>query len=622
MNANRCSLLFVIVCIIALLCIDLGCERKKPTENETDIPEKPTLVVPDTSGTSNYVIWWTKSAKATSYMLQEDVDPGFSAPRNAYFGADTTTRMTSKSFGKIYWYRVRANNNSGSSDWSETQSIVVEQKPTPRIAISPTTLDFGEVYADSFRDLQIRISNNGSAVLVVQSISSTNSKFSIIDSSTFSVLINSSRAIKIRFSPVGVLDIDSGFIDIKSNFIDDYTPRISLKGRGIADSPRISCNLTDLNFGDVAPGYSKDSFITIKNLGNLPLNVTNISSNNSVFTMMGSTNFIIPISDSHQVTIKFSPMEFGLENGTLSILSNDFERSPFSISMSGIGTTVIDWTTKASMPTATAYFGVGVVNGRIYAVGGAGGDGIVSNLLEYDPITNSWSNKTPMLTPRQGLAVCAVDNKIYAIGGWSNYMWLSTVEVYDPITDTWATKTPMPTARGNLSVGVVNGKIYAIGGENNARLTTVEEYDPVADTWKSMASMPTARTELAAGVSDNVIYAIGGHNANFGGNLGIVEAYDPTSDTWTPKASMPTKRRELAVCTVNGRIYAIGGYDDTVLFAVEEYDPTYNIWSDKTRLPTARRGLGIGVVAKKIYCIGGGPDTGLLPTNEEGILRP
>ncbi len=78
----------------------------------------------------------------------------------------------------------------------------------------------------------------------------------------------------------------------------------------------------------------------------------------------------------------------------------------------------------------------------------------------------TWATRTDMPTRRWDLSTCVVDGKIYAIGGASGYASevLRTVEEYDPATDTWTTKSEMPNARQGLSTSVVNGKIYAIGG--------------------------------------------------------------------------------------------------------------------------------------------------------------
>ena len=89
-----------------------------------------------------------------------------------------------------------------------------------------------------------------------------------------------------------------------------------------------------------------------------------------------------------------------------------------------------------------------------------------------------------MTTARGGLTAGVINDRIYAVGG-SDGVQLDTVEEYDPSTNTWVPKTPMPTKRVGLASGVVNGKLYAIGGWNNISstyserfLSVVEEYTP------------------------------------------------------------------------------------------------------------------------------------------------
>ena len=95
---------------------------------------------------------------------------------------------------------------------------------------------------------------------------------------------------------------------------------------------------------------------------------------------------------------------------------------------------------------------------------------------------NGWTMKADMPTARFGLTTSVVDGKIYAIGGaTAPEISVSSVEEYDPATDTWTMKTDMLTSRKALASSAVNGKLYAIGG-NSVRafetcISTVEEYN-------------------------------------------------------------------------------------------------------------------------------------------------
>jgi N-acetylneuraminic acid mutarotase len=187
------------------------------------------------------------------------------------------------------------------------------------------------------------------------------------------------------------------------------------------------------------------------------------------------------------------------------------------------------------MPTPREYLAVGVVNGVLYAVGGytmPGGAQTASDAVEaYDPVTNSWTAKASMPTARGFLAVAVVNGILYAIGGASG----GIVEAYDPTTNTWTTKAPMPTTRSGLGLGVINGLVYAVGGVPNPGaslpiMDTLEIYNPSANSWSRGPHMPTPRSEDGVGVINNRLYVLGGYAPMGPGGYGFVatnEAYRP-----------------------------------------------------------------------------------------------
>jgi N-acetylneuraminic acid mutarotase len=202
-----------------------------------------------------------------------------------------------------------------------------------------------------------------------------------------------------------------------------------------------------------------------------------------------------------------------------------------------------NWTNKASMPTPRALHVVAVVNGILYVAGGDtirnfGSsnviDEVLSTLEAYDPRSDTWSVRAPMPTARLAMAAGVVDGKLYVVGGFTNKggeRTLSTVEAYDPTTDAWTTKAPMPTPRMSLAVGVVNGILYAVGGNGPSTnlsdtLNTVEGYDPKTDSWTTMPPMPTPRSQLGAVAVDDVLYALGGLS-HASEPLNVNEAFSP-----------------------------------------------------------------------------------------------
>ena len=148
------------------------------------------------------------------------------------------------------------------------------------------------------------------------------------------------------------------------------------------------------------------------------------------------------------------------------------------------------WIQKASLPSGRKYSGSSVANGKLYIIGGSANGSTssawyTSTVFEYNPVTNTWNTKKPMPTPRKRLSAATFNGKIYAFGGFGNNGISNKVEVYDPATDSWATKTPMLLPRRDIAVSLFNfdNRIYLIGGNggSNLGLIDVESYDPLLD---------------------------------------------------------------------------------------------------------------------------------------------
>jgi N-acetylneuraminic acid mutarotase len=266
------------------------------------------------------------------------------------------------------------------------------------------------------------------------------------------------------------------------------------------------------------------------------------------------------------------------------------------------------------MPTGRWDLSTCVLDGKIYAIGGASGYASkpLRTVEEYDPATDTWTTKSEMPTARQGLSTSVVNGKIYAIGGvdasggsYPSAKTLSTVEEYDPATDTWTTKSEIPTARGFHSANVVDGRIYVFGGARScpwcSAIRTLEVYDPATNTWTQKSDIPRSIITASTNMVDGKIYAIGGE-----GTGRRVDEYDPVTDTWTRKADMQLSRTDLSGSVVDGKIYVIGGdVGNAIVAIVEVYDPTTDTWTTAPEMPTARVALRTSAVNGKIYAIGG-----------------
>lgn len=261
------------------------------------------------------------------------------------------------------------------------------------------------------------------------------------------------------------------------------------------------------------------------------------------------------------------------------------------------------------MPKPQSGLRAAVVNGKIYAIGGAVN-------YEYDPATDTWAIKKSMPTQRHEFGIAVYENKIYCIGG--SYKGIN--EVYDPETDTWETKSSMPTNRSQLEANVVNGKIYLIGGRTGGQKTTValnEVYDIETDTWSTKEPIPYPVVQYASAVVDAKIYVIGGQNEYHAPgtpiNVDLNQIYDPETDSWSFGAYLTTVVWNAGAGATTGinapkRIYVIGGIPGgggEAIKITQTYDPENDRWEFCASMPTARAWLAVAVVDDIVYAIGG-----------------
>ena len=271
------------------------------------------------------------------------------------------------------------------------------------------------------------------------------------------------------------------------------------------------------------------------------------------------------------------------------------------------------WQRLGDMPTARAGAEIAVVDGKIYVMGGyAGKDNRGENfkflkVVEmYDPQTDTWVRRQDLSILRMQFGIGVVAGKIYAIGGYL-HPWdrkpgapgrLDLAEVYDPVSDTWAKRAKMPTRRDGMRTAVIDDTLYAIGGAGwppvgagGPYLGTIEAYEPRINRWTKRPDMPNLRAGFSTIVIANKIYLIGGFDVRAGGvgrgqRLASIEVYDPIIEKWWLIPTAPTLSLSSTVA-VNGKIYAFGGSteDRELSPTVEVFDTGFRAVTAKGKLP-------------------------------------
>jgi len=171
-----------------------------------------------------------------------------------------------------------------------------------------------------------------------------------------------------------------------------------------------------------------------------------------------------------------------------------------------------------------------------------------------------WREIAPMPAPRSQGAAVALGGKVFIVGGAANDRLVSPTYVYDVATDRWSTAAALPTPRDHLAAVAFAGRLCAIGGRRLSlvqNLASFECYDPGRDAWQAMPDAPTARGGIGAAVVGERIFVAGGEQPI--GTFKELDVFDSGSAKWSRGADLPTPRHGVGVVAVGGTIYVMSG---------------------------------------------------------------
>ncbi len=269
------------------------------------------------------------------------------------------------------------------------------------------------------------------------------------------------------------------------------------------------------------------------------------------------------------------------------------------------------WEMRAPLPRPRSRLALVALDGRLYAIGGEGPEGVSDAVYAYDPAKNSWALRARKPTPVSNLGAAVITGKIYTVGGCTQDGRASDVlEIYDPVRDVWSSGRPLPSPRCAHAVAAAAGRLYVFGGWDGERyVPDVWAYDPGADAWERVAELSVARGFLAATGLDHAIYVVGGYDGRR--EYALAQRFDPATEThdepaWEDLPAMTAPRGGLALAAEGGALYAIGGGWRGGLEYNERFDPLSNTWSRvDSPFEGQWRNLGAAALESRVYVVGG-----------------
>ena len=197
-------------------------------------------------------------------------------------------------------------------------------------SISRTSLAFGNVPLGQLKSDSVIVSNTGSTTLVISSVTSSNSTYSVNPTSA-SLGPNATKTFVITFAPTSTGPQNGGI------FFAHNAPgspdTLAVSGSGAAAA--FSISRKSLNFGTVAIGTSRRDSTLVSNPGTAALQISSVQSNNGTFAV-NPTSATIPASGSQFFVVTFTPTGASAQNAVI-LFWHNASSSPDTLSASGSG---------------------------------------------------------------------------------------------------------------------------------------------------------------------------------------------------------------------------------------------------------------------------------------------
>ena len=229
---------------------------------------------------------------------------------------------------------------AGCSDHTITKIEIREAK----ILVHPTSIDFGNLKSGEETKLKsFTVINVGDDTLRVQSpiFIDGSPSFVLTDPGEIELLPGTLAEVFVEYNPETYEDV-SGIIEIISNDVNGSIVDVTLMGKGDAAIMSVTPEVYD--FGDLTLGCLREETLTIKNDGNLDLEIFDIArlvtQPQDLDVFYGSLpDFPWSIKPGQEIDLflEYEPADIGLDEQILTINNNDPLKKLFDVKQEGLG---------------------------------------------------------------------------------------------------------------------------------------------------------------------------------------------------------------------------------------------------------------------------------------------
>ena len=226
---------------------------------------------------------------------------------------------------------------NGATNPAVNVSVDIGGVPVPRMAVSPLSLDFGQVAVGEPADLALTISNQGAVDLVISQPTISDSQSQLVGVLSLVIAPGGQQTATVRFTP-GSGGAKSGMMTIAGN--DPANPMIvvPLSGEGAAAGPGdLQISPSPIEFGTVNIGSSAAQTVTISNSGEQSLRVSLIRATDAQFRVEfpdQTPPIDLGAGGSFFIRVVFEPVDAGLSQTSLTVATTNFGKN---VTMRGTG---------------------------------------------------------------------------------------------------------------------------------------------------------------------------------------------------------------------------------------------------------------------------------------------
>jgi hypothetical protein len=287
--------------------------------------------------------------KVSGLSLPLTLKPGLSTSFTISFTPSTTGTLT----GSIELFR----------DLTRLVTIsLTGTGVTMTLALSPTSLNFGNVAVGRSSTLSVKISNTGTAAVTISSASLSGTVFRLSDLTLpLSLGAGQSTSFRVTFAPAAT-GAFSGTVSLKSNATDSpSTERLS--GTGVTMT--LALSPTKLSFGNTVVGHGTVFSVIITNTGTAAVTISNASVSETCFRL-GNLSLPLTLNAGHSTSfsVTFAPATTGTFSATASLKSNATD-SPTTEGLSGAGVLAYSVSLMWTASTSTGVIGYDVYRGTV-----------------------------------------------------------------------------------------------------------------------------------------------------------------------------------------------------------------------------------------------------------------